>query len=1054
MAGSQPQPSAELARVEAGFEALSGDLADRFRQSKATASGLLSPDEVLTWAEDCLDLAGSAKPKSIEVATECFRATADIAGILDGARFLRWVRRGTALCRDGPDLARAYFRVSPSVLTMLPEAMREVWLELGPGLYREDRESIALASRFILAMPDLLPVLSLVEVERLALLLHRLGKTSHDLADRCLASAPHAFDGLQDGLAGAFLSVALNVVRLNAVAAADFFQNGALALSSLDGRWHKEFLGLIETVARDNARNALSLLAAGSVAFGSIEAGLHSRVIDRVRIFSASPPALIAFLENCPAIMSEVGSAGLERWAAEGVRIFRLAHDAGLAYLRIGAGDPSSLERLSTRASLDGSGAVLLLYAQALAGDEVELRSADDLPPWSFGLIQPGAATADGPTILLPPFVDRYRSEEANFAWYKVAVTHQAGHVEFASLRFSFARSPVVFPRLLSPPEENGGLSDLERLFGLFADRRLAADLFSLAEDVRVDYLVEREYAGIRGSYHDFQLESLVRRPTLERLPAREALVEAMIRVSLGGDADGLPAGLDDRLRAALATLDELHSPEATVEDSAEAAHRLYEIAIAVPNIAAGEARRETVATGEDEADEAFLQEGQDNRKAPLTPGEEVDYRPIASGEFNEELLAELRQYEVEMVEGPDAQTGPPNFPLEEQIKVRQVVDGQHPASGLFVTDLPLGVPADRDAVEGEAHRSSDGISGDPVPADPERGRSFLYDEWDYEDRRYLLNWCRVVEKPLAEGSTRFYEDTLLRNDALATRVKKQLEALAFGMRRRVNRLNDGEGIDIDAVVAAVVDRKTGHVPDARVYWERRKTHRDVAVVLLLDMSASTDDVISKSDTRAQYPEWYLDAMWQKANWRQPGVDRGLSEARRVIDVAKESLVLMTNALETIGDSYGIYGFSGHGRENVELLVVKGIDEPFSDEVKGRIETISPRYGTRMGPAIRHATAKLNACDAKTKILFMVSDGYPQDRDYGRYGNDREYALQDTRMAFIEARRKDIVPFCLTVDVAGNDYLRRMAGDIGYEVLNDVEALSERLPALYSRLTS
>jgi nitric oxide reductase NorD protein len=107
-----------------------------------------------------------------------------------------------------------------------------------------------------------------------------------------------------------------------------------------------------------------------------------------------------------------------------------------------------------------------------------------------------------------------------------------------------------------------------------------------------------------------------------------------------------------------------------------------------------------------------------------------------------------------------------------------------------------------------------------------------------------------------------------------------------------------------------------------------------------------------------------------------------------------------------------------------------------------------------MGPAIRHATAKLDASDAKTKILFMVSDGYPQDRDYGRHGNDKEYGLQDTRMAFIEARRKNIVPFCLTVDVAGHDYLRRMAGDMGYEVVNDVEALSERLPALYSKLTS
>ncbi len=1058
MAESQSQPSTpQLTRIEAGFKALSGDIAARFRRTTTTASRLLAADQVFTWAADCLALAECALPKSIEAAAGCFRATPKVAGILDAARFLRWVQRGKALCRDGPDLAVAYFRASPRVLAMLPEAMSDVWLEMGPGLYRRDPESIALASRFIAAMPDLLPVLSLVEMERLAIMLNRLGETSHDLASRCLGSARHAFDGLPDGLRGAFLSVASNLVRLNAVAAAEFFRKGARALSVIDGRQQKEFLALIEAVARDNARNALLLLAAGKAAFESIEVGLHSRFIDRARALTASPPALVAFLQNCSAVLSEVGAAGLERWSAEGVRLFRDDQASGLAYFRLGAGDPSALQRLLTRASLDEIGTVLLLYGQALAGEEVELRSADDLPPWSFGLIQPGASTTDGTTIFLPPFVDRYGSEEANFAWYKVAVTHQAGHVEFGSFRFSLGKSPAVFPRRLPyrPPSEDGALPDLERLFRLFADRALAVDLFSLAEDVRVDCLVEREYAGIRDSYRDSQLESLQRRPFLEHLPQRVALVEAMIRVSLGGGAAGLPAGLDDRLRAALATLAELRSPEATVEDSAEATLRLYEIASAVPNLAVEEARREVAVAGEDGDEETFPYEALNRGVAPFAPGEEVEYRSAAAAEFSGELLAAPRHLDAEMVEGPDSQTAPPASPSGGKVRLQEVVDGEHSASGLFVTDLPVGVPGDRVAVEGEAHRSSGGIRGGPASTDPEeRGRSFLYDEWDYEDRRYLQDWCRVIEKPLAEGSTRFFEDTLLRNDALAARVRKQLEEIAFGLRRRVNRLSDGEGLDIDAVVAAVVDRKTGHVPDTRVYWERRKTHRDVAVVLLLDMSASTDDVVGGVDTRQQYPEWYLDMMWEKATWRERGDDYGSPGGRRVIDVAKESLVLMTSALEAIGDTYGIYGFSGHGRENVELLVVKGIDERFSDVVKGRIETISPRHGTRMGPAIRHVTTKLDACDAKTKILFMVSDGYPQDRDYGRHGNDKEYALQDTRMAFIEARRKDIVPFCLTVDVAGHDYLRRMAGDMGYEVVNDVEALSERLPALYSRLTA
>ncbi len=1057
LVGNQPHSSnPELTRIEAGFDALSRELTAPFHQSTTTLSRLLASDQLFTWAADCLAIAESALPESIGAATECFRATSDVADILDAARFLRWVQRGKALCRDTPDLAIAYFRVSPRVLALLPQAMNDVWLEIGPDLYHREPKSIALASRFITAMPDLLPLLSLVEMERLALLLNRLEETSHDLAIQCLASADSAFDGLADGLPDVFLSVALNLVRLNAIAAADFFREGARTLSSLDGRRQKEFLGLVEAVAHDNARNALLLLAVGQAAFESIEVNLHSRLIDRARILTASPPALIAFLQNCPMVVAEVGATGLERWATEGIRRFRDDQAAGLAYLRIGASDPSDLTRLLTRASLDDVGTVLLLYAQALAGDEVQVHSTDDLPPWSLGMIQPGTTTTDNATIFLPPFVDRYSSEEVNFAWYKVAVTHQASHVEFGSFRFSFGNSPAVFPRRLphSPLAENDFLSDLERLIGLFADRELAVDFFSLAEDVRVDCLIEREYLGIRDSYRHFQLESLPRRPLVENLPLRQALVEALVQESLGGAATGLPAGLHDRLRAAQVTLQQLRSPEATVEDSAEATLRLYEIASAVPNLTVEEVQQKT-GVGKNGDEETYPHEVLNRGVAPVTPGEEVEYRSATADEFRGELLETLRRLETEMVEGSGAEAAPPASPSDDKVRLQEVVDGEHSASGLFVTDLPIGVPGESVAVEGDPHRSSDGIRGGPVsPGSPKDGRSFLYDEWDYEDHRYLRDWCRVIEKPLAEGSTRFFKDTLLQNDALATRVKKQLEALAVDLRRRVNRLSDGEGLDIDAVVAAVVDRKTGHLPDARVYWERRKTHRDVAVVLLLDMSASTDDVVGGADTHQQYPEWYLDMVWDKATWQERRNDIHSPGERRVIDVVRESLVLMTNALEAIGDIYGIYGFSGHGRENVELLVVKSIDERFSDQVKGRIETISPRHGTRMGPAIRHVTTKLNACDAKTKILFMISDGYPQDRDYGRHGNDKEYALQDTRMAFVEARRKDIVPFCLTVDVAGHDYLRRMAGDMGYEVVNDVEALSERLPALYSRLTS
>ena len=132
---------------------------------------------------------------------------------------------------------------------------------------------------------------------------------------------------------------------------------------------------------------------------------------------------------------------------------------------------------------------------------------------------------------------------------------------------------------------------------------------------------------------------------------------------------------------------------------------------------------------------------------------------------------------------------------------------------------------------------------------------------------------------------------------------------------------------------------------------------------------------------------------------------------KRIIDMEKESMVLLINALEAIGDTYGIYGFSGYGRENVEYYTVKDLQENFSDRVKKRIDRIAPLHATRMGPAIRHTAYKLEQTDARTKILFMISDGRPQDRGYSREGVEKEYAVHDTKWHLTRLRRRELIPF-------------------------------------------
>ena len=378
-------------------------------------------------------------------------------------------------------------------------------------------------------------------------------------------------------------------------------------------------------------------------------------------------------------------------------------------------------------------------------------------------------------------------------------------------------------------------------------------------------------------------------------------------------------------------------------------------------------------------------------------------------------------------------------------------MQGENLQSGQYTADLPSEArPSDTSVPEKEESQSG-GYSVDDSGLGKE-GYSFLYDEWDFHTGYYRPNWCRVRESIMPEGTPDYFEEALADNHSLAAMVRKQFEMINPELLRKSDRLYDGEELDLDAVVRSIVDKKAGSISDERIYWKRRKVRRDVAAVLLLDMSASTGSIIR--DSEEEYPDWYLDLLEES---RRLSVWRGeaaIDKPRRVIDVVKESIVLMTSALEGTGDCYGVYGFSGHGRENVEIMVVKGIEETFSGAVKGRVGNIAPLRGTRMGPAIRHVTSKLESHDARTKLLIMVSDGYPQDEGYGHDDADKEYALQDTRMAFVEAKRKNITPFCLTVDMAGHDYLKRICQDISYEIVNDIESLPQRLPALYKKLTT
>jgi nitric oxide reductase NorD protein len=185
---------------------------------------------------------------------------------------------------------------------------------------------------------------------------------------------------------------------------------------------------------------------------------------------------------------------------------------------------------------------------------------------------------------------------------------------------------------------------------------------------------------------------------------------------------------------------------------------------------------------------------------------------------------------------------------------------------------------------------------------------------------------------------------------------------------------------------------------DDRLYVAVRPARRELAILLLVDVSGSTDTLVTKT--------------------------------LQVIDVEKIALLLAAEALDALGDRYAMLAFSGKGARNVHLTTIKDFAERNGPSVRGRISALAPEANTRLGAAIRHATARL-AQTAGHRLLLILSDGKPNDVDayQGTYG------IEDSRQAINEARARDVYPFCLTVDHEESAYLKRIFGPAGYAIL-------------------
>jgi nitric oxide reductase NorD protein len=720
---------------------------------------------------------------------------------------------------------------------------------------------------------------------------------------------------------------------------------------------------------------------------------------------------------------------------------------------------------------------MLRLYCHALTERSVDLQDLTALVDKNIGWSENDVATSDGAAIFLPGIVERFEAAADNFDFLKVMLTQQAGHIEFGSFEFEFNRPSTKFidlrSKLSAPPDyhdhdhgheghhEQAVVTELTRFFKLFPNKRLALDIFSIVESSRIEARIMQEYRGIATVYGDMRRRTLELRQEVVFLPAREALLEFMIRQSLGqGNGVKVPKK-HSKIAGEIGTMMRLIGERgASVEDAAEATLRIYPRLARVKNDYLDEnefaylgvvqkslsrsnhSSRSNRWEDQDLDGPALALPSLDGREREYLAPQGVDYR----GDFKPELAQLLAKAQANSREQRKSLTPEE---LADMLRSQRAPkprdskengDEQDPQTSQMVQNLLRELDKRDPRMQSTTRRPSPSQDEDGGPLTATQPNTFVYDEWDDQGRSYRSRWCKVYEKSLGVGDLAFYRDTLISHAGLLQQIRREFEQVVPEIYHKEKRLPDGSDHDLDLAIEAMTDLRIGVSPSEKIFWRQHKIERDVAVAFLLDMSGSTGEAI-KTVMPTSAP---LSGAGPMAERMQ----------RRIIDVEKEAIVLMMDSLEAIGDSYGVYGFSGHGRDNVEFYVIKDLAEEFNLDIAKRFGRIGPLHATRMGPAIRHTTAKLRFQQTRSKFLFLISDGRPQDRGYSQEGAEKAYAVQDTRMALIEARREGIHPFCLTVDKEGNDYLRAMMDDFSYEVLADVSLLPQRLPQLYKKLTT
>ena len=294
----------------------------------------------------------------------------------------------------------------------------------------------------------------------------------------------------------------------------------------------------------------------------------------------------------------------------------------------------------------------------------------------------------------------------------------------------------------------------------------------------------------------------------------------------------------------------------------------------------------------------------------------------------------------------------------------------------------------------------------------------FHYNEWDYQIQLDRPAWVTLYERAAPRGDDAVIDALIAEHKPVVARLKYLIESMIPQGLKRIRRQEEGDEIDINAAVSSFIDLRMGYQPDPRIMTRYKRTERDVCVLVLLDLSESSNDTVRGQDFT-------------------------------VIELTRAATVLMADALSRVGDTFAIHGFCSNGRDDVHYYRLKNFEDPYEKEVKARLAGLSGSYSTRMGAAVRHASSLLAQRPERKKLIFVVTDGEPADNDV----RDPQYLRADTKKAVEQAGRQGVSCYALSLDPYADQYVSSIFGAGRYTVLDHVERLPEKLPMLYLGLT-